>query len=170
VANNGRHDVAFRWYPGGRAWAEPPPKGPGLYVDQAAGGPTRGHWVPLGDAMGGVEMGVYTPAVTIVTNVTTVIVVAEFSWLRIGRAVLVSGLLSLNPTVSGECRLRLSLPLPAAFNSVGDLSGVSSSPDSGTSSGGLIADTALHEALLGWDAPNPTSRYMAVMFLYRRSE
>jgi hypothetical protein len=153
-------------------WNPPPTEGPGLYVDETPrmGGPTTGNWITIGRAIGGVQMGVYTPTVTPLVNLSSANAVAAFSYIRIGAAVIVSGLLNVDPVAAGDCQFRLSLPLASVFTSIGDLAGVGASPTLGTTSVALVADTAAQGGLGGWDAPNANARNMSVIFMYRLLE
>ncbi len=79
-------------------------------------------------ALGANNSGTFTPTLTIVTNLDTLIAhVCYFT--RIGDVVTVNGQVQINATAAGDIVFRMSLPIASVFGNVRQLSGVSANDD-----------------------------------------
>jgi hypothetical protein len=109
--------------------------------------------------------GVYTPTSTDVANLDASSV-SECQWLRVGDVVTVSGLVLVDPTAPGDSQLRLTLPIPSAFDAPEQCSGVACCPTIAGQCAAIYADVASGEAMMQWLAVDVTEQPMSFHFTY----
>jgi hypothetical protein len=113
-----------------------------------------------------VASGTYAPTCTAVANVDATSAVADFTYMRVGNSVLVSGNLNSDATAAGAVtRVRVSLPVASNFTSTGDLTGT----------GGIegaddvviaLADTTNDAADVRYTANGTANTVIRIMFMY----
>lgn len=131
-------------------------------VDDADAAAARGTLgIPVLDS------GTYTPTLTNVTNVAASSVVSPFTWARVGGAVHVGGLLSIDPTsASTFSQLGISLPVASNFSGIGDCAGTGAIRESSATSQ-VRSDATNNRAEMQWTTSvDVAARTWAVTFIY----
>ncbi len=112
-----------------------------------------------------IKSGLWTPAITINTNLDAVTPVSS-QYIRVSNAVVASGIAVVDPTAVGGCNYGMTLPIPTNFGALGELSGTCAKeggPDAGT----VLADVFTGEAVCEWNATITTPYVLSYVFLYR---
>lgn len=112
-----------------------------------------------------IESGVYTPSVTVDTNLDSASPSGDFFWMRIGDIVHVSGQLSVDATGPGLCQATVSLPISSAFASYLDVVGSVVTFD--FTDGYVGGDATHHTAVLDFMMVTTTGTSVWVQFMYR---
>lgn len=109
--------------------------------------------------------GVYTPALTLVTNAASATAPAPWLWSRIGDVVTVDGQIQITPSATGAVAVGASLHVASDLGVGGDLSGVISAKDS--PSGLVVADSTLNRANILFTAVSTVGILFSIHFAYR---
>ena len=112
------------------------------------------------------EYGIFTPTATLVTNLDSGSA-SEAQYLRVGNMVIVSGVITINPTATGVTRLGLSLPLSSGLIATGDCAGTLCADTVASESGVIFADTTNARAQATWNATNTAAHDMHYIYMYR---
>jgi hypothetical protein len=114
----------------------------------------------------GLAAGTYAPTCTAVANIDATSAVADFTYMRVGNSVLVSGNMNSDATAAGAVtRVRVTLPVASNFTSTGDLTGT----------GGIegaddvviaLADTTNDAADVRYTANGTANTVIRIMFMY----
>ena len=133
---------------------------------------TVGTYIRKSEASGGVApviatSGQYTPAITGIANVDSVIV-SEAMWFRIGQVVKVVGNVSIDATATGT-ETTINIPLPIASDMVDNsqLGGVAVSRHVDHPAASIIGNAATDTARMTYMAPNPSGTGWWFDFSYR---
>lgn len=112
---------------------------------------------PASASLPSIASGTYLPTITNILNIAAGSITQEFSWLRIGNIVTVSGRIDITPTVGAgtQTEVRVSLPIPSTFVNAGDAAGVFAPISASTEvfgAFGLIAGSVMRVAGLAQSA------------------
>lgn len=110
--------------------------------------------------------GVYTPTLTIVTNLDSV-TAAQCQYMRVGTTVVVSGRFTADATAAGLTEFGLSLPIASNIGAREDLGGVGSSNVVAGQVVEFSGDLTNDRAAVRWTAVDTASRVHNFIFMYR---
>ena len=133
---------------------------------------TVGTYIRKSEASGGVApviaiSGQYTPAITGIANVDSV-VVSDAMWFRIGQIVKVTGNVSIVATASAtETTVSISLPIASDMVDNAQLGGVAVSRHVDHPAASIIGDAATDTARMSFKAPNTSGTNWWFDFNYR---
>ena len=133
---------------------------------------TVGTYIRKSEASGGVApviatSGEYTPAITGIANVDSVIV-SDAMWFRVGQVVKVTGNVSIDATVAAtETTVSISLPILSDMVDNAQLGGVAVSRHVDHPAASIIGDAATDRARMSFKAPNTTGTAWWFDFSYR---
>ncbi len=117
---------------------------------------------------GTVTSGTYTPTITNGTNIgASTLAYGDFSYLRVGNTVTVSGTLNIDPTSSGVAStISFSLPIASDFANVGECGGILAS-QSVNQTGIIYADSTNNRAQCDFISATTANGACSVHFTYR---
>jgi len=113
---------------------------------------------------GDTESGQYTPLLDNVLNLTSKAFKCQF--LRVGKAVTVSGRVDVDPTAAGTTQLGISLPIQSTIQKAEQCSGAAACPSVAGQSASIQGDTAGNRALMQWVAVDTSNQSMFFTFTY----
>lgn len=121
----------------------------------------------LGDVLP-LTSGVYTPAVTAVSNIDSASGAPQSTWMRIGDVVHVAVTLAVDTTAAGAALVEVSLPVPSNLGDSKDVSGVASHAASTTLTGGVVsANAATNRAVIFFTSSGTVGGTVCATFSYR---
>ncbi len=95
----------------------------------------------------------YAPALTPVVNITSVVLVAGFQWLRIANVVAVSGMVTVELGAAGIATVfEFAPPVPAVFASAGQVGGTGAIPDAAGNAAAIFGDSITNLLRVEWVA------------------
>lgn len=112
------------------------------------------------------QTGTYLPTVTIVANATSA-TAQRAQFVKIGKMVIVSGYITVDPTNAALTEIGISLPFPRTLSTTQSCAGVAGTPANITdNSAAIIGDTTNNRASMKWSAVSNSERDMYFIFLY----
>jgi hypothetical protein len=124
-------------------------------------------WTEDGEAADLGPSGVYTPVLTLTTNLDAA-TARLCTYSRVGQTVTVSGQVDVTPTAAAACELGISLPVQSSISTVYQVGGVA-----GCAAVALVAaidgDADNDRAKMGWIAAATTERTLCFVFSYQQS-
>lgn len=113
------------------------------------------------------ESGTYTPTLTNQSNIAASTLNSAF-YVRIGKIVMVSIQVQIDPTATGSASLVFTLPVATAnFPSTFQATGVGASSGAAGNSGRVLADSGLQTARFTWDAASAANLTYSLEFKYQ---
>lgn len=113
----------------------------------------------------GLAAGTYAPTCTAVANVDATSAVANFTYMRVGNSVVVSGNLNADATALGAAQIRVTVPVASDFTSTGDLSGIGGVQGSDDVVV-FLADTVNNACDVSWTANGTANTVIRFVFMY----
>jgi hypothetical protein len=114
----------------------------------------------------GLAAGTYSPTCTVVANADSTSAVTDFTYMRVGNSVMVSGNLNVDATViSTLTRVRVSLPIASDLTNAGDLTGtggIQGSDDVVIA----IGDITNNAAEINYTANGTANTVIRILFMY----
>lgn len=112
-----------------------------------------------------VSSGVYTPALTNVTNLDAS-TAYQCEWLRVGDTVTVAGRVDVDPTAAGQAQLKLTIPIASAFASSNNCGGSAFAIGIAGQGAGIYASAA-NFVMMEWIAVDVSNKGMFFSFVYQ---
>lgn len=113
-----------------------------------------------------IEAGLYTPTLSAVYNVQSLVLNGDFFYQRIGDVVIVSGGIQIDPTAAGTVQVNVSLPIASNFTGYYDLNGNASNPTASYPAGSIISDPTNDKAQVNIYAPDGSNQWWRLLFMY----
>lgn len=118
---------------------------------------------------GNVSWGTYSPGISGLSPILSVVTPGVFSYSRVGNTVTVAGTVAIQGSGTGAAFFNLTLPIPSNFTTTSDAGGAIAGPGGGanTEAGSVYADVAGDNVLIRWTLPTTALLDRAVHFTYR---
>jgi hypothetical protein len=111
------------------------------------------------------DTGEYTPTLTNVTNVASS-TAAQVNYIQVGRMIIVSGSVTIDPTATGAVELGMSLPVASNFTNFIELGGSMGNAVTAANIGTVQADPANDRARFLINTSDAASRSYLFIFMY----
>lgn len=138
----------------------------GRALGAGTGDPTDLSSAQLLTLLGITPPAVYTPTLTIVTNLDAVTAI-QCHYFGVGSSIVVAGRFTADPTAAGATELGLSLPIASNIGAREDCNGVAFTNGLAGEGCSISGDAANNRASIRWATASTTSRQYEFIMMYR---